>query len=282
MSTRSVQTSPAVRLVDAHVHLRSYAALEDVAAAGVSAVRDAGMRPDRKPHDCQSANKALPRAISSRWGIYKKGGYGSLFGSAVETGKDIQIQIRSLKQANANVIKVFASGIVDLTRPSSISPGGFSQDELKLIVDEASGLGLRVMAHANGEQAVINCAQAGVHSIEHGFFMTEKALECLAEKRVYWVPTIGALARALPSSGTSPAVHDYASSVIQGQLTMVRRAYLIGVLLAVGTDCVLPDSHYGEAYHREIEYFRAAGIPPEDVSRIAAHNGAQLLGLPVP
>ena len=36
------------------------------------------------------------------------------------------------------------------------------------------------MAHANGEEAIMAAAEAGVRSIEHGFFMTERALELIA------------------------------------------------------------------------------------------------------
>ena len=36
----------------------------------------------------------------------------------------------------------------------------------------AADCGLGVMAHANGEHAIMDAAEAGVRSIEHGFFMS--------------------------------------------------------------------------------------------------------------
>jgi imidazolonepropionase-like amidohydrolase len=62
---------------------------------------------------------------------------------------------------------------------------------------------------------------------------------------------------------------------------MIRRAHAIGVPLAVGTDCVLPDPRYQEAYAAELAYFEQAGIPREDVMKIASEGGAELLGFNV-
>jgi hypothetical protein len=60
---------------------------------------------------------------------------------------------------------------------------------------------------------------------------------------------------------------------------MLGLAHSLGVPLAVGTDCVLPDPLYRDAYEAELAYFREAGIPEEAVMRIASEDGAGLLGI---
>lgn len=172
-------------------------------------------------------------------------------------------------------------GIVSFKDPGTVTPGGFNADEVRFIVHEAATAGLSVMAHANGEAAIMACAEAGVRSVEHGFFMTERALELLAEKGVFWVPTIGALARAADSAGISKDARQYVESMILAHLETVRRAHQSGVPLAVGTDCVVPDARYGGAYGAELEYFTKAGIPRDDVMKIAREGGARLLGISV-
>lgn len=273
---------PASGLVDAHIHIRDVNGLETVAAAGVVAVRDAGLRRNTE----QSAvdlrgRKDRPVVISSCWAIYKKGGYGSLIGKPVETRDEMRKEIRALRQAGADIIKIMASGIVSFKDPGTVTLGGFNLDEMFFIVDEARSVGLDVMAHANGEPAIIASAEAGVRSVEHGYFMTERALERMAEKKIFWVPTIGALARAADSAGISKDAHTYVESVIQAHLGMIRRAHRNGVPLAVGADCVVPDARYGDVYGAELEYFTKAGIPRDDVIKIACEGGARLLGIKI-
>ncbi len=265
---------------DAHIHVRDIKGLETVAAAGVVAVRDAGLRRNTEQDAADLQDREdRPVVISSRWAIYKKGGYGSLIGKHVETRNEMRNEIRALKRAGSDIIKVMASGIVSFKDPGKVTRGGFSRDELLFIVDEAHSLGLCVMAHANGEPAIIASTEAGVRSIEHGYFMTDRALERMAEKGVFWVPTIGALARAADSGGISKDAHHYVESMILEHLGMIRCAHQSGVPLAVGTDCVLPDAGYSEAYGAELEYFMKAGIPRDDVIAIAREGGARLLGI---
>ncbi len=268
------------RFVDAHVHIRENNGLEAVTAAGVRAVRDAGAKkaaglgPDRR-----GRLQGAPTIRSAGWALYKKGGYGSFFGIPVEGRSEFVEEIRRLKAAGADIIKVVASGLVSLKTRGTITPGGFDKAELRALVQAARSEGLEVMAHANGEQAIISAAGAGVRSVEHGFFMTRAALEVMAESRTFWVPTVGALARAAAAAGTPVEMKDYIKSLIDSHLAMIRFAHHLGVGLTIGTDCVLPDPRYRETYDAELAYFIEAGLTHEEVTRIACDNGARLLGI---
>jgi imidazolonepropionase-like amidohydrolase len=276
-------TAKAAGLVDAHVHIKDPAGLQAVAAAGVVAVRDGGFRENREGwRKILSARDALPAVISCGWALYKKGGYGARFGVAVETREEIKAEILKLKNAGADIIKVMASGMVSLKEPGNMTAGGFTIQDLRFIVDEARRQGLSVMAHANGEGAIVSCATAGVRSVEHGFFMTERALDALAQQEIFWTPTVGAIARATEAGSGRAAAHDvrhFVDGLIRSHLAMIRRAYAVGVPLAVGTDCVLPDPCYREAYERELGYFKQAGVPRDEALRIACEGGARLLGI---
>ncbi len=266
--------------VDAHVHIRNIDAFAQLAAAGITAVRDAGYRIDDERRSATAVfNKSQATVISARWALYKAGGYGSLFGVPVGTREEIKTGILRLKQAGADIIKVMASGMVSLKRPGSVTPGGFDAEELACIVEEARRLGLSVMAHANGEAAVLAAAESGVRSVEHGFFMTRRALQAMAKHGTYWTPTVGALARAADSATISNEVRTYIAALIAGHLEMIGRARETGVPLAVGTDCVLPDPDYGKIYAAELSYLEKAGISREHVLRIACEGGARLLEL---
>ncbi len=266
--------------VDCHVHIRDTAGLEQLARAGIRAAREAGLRENAALTGSLRPPHAGPVAvIRAGWALYKKGGYGSPFGVAVDSLEDIRTEILKLKEAGAGIIKVMASGIVDLSKPGSLTPGGFTEEELAFIVQESGRTGLRVMAHANGEEAIIASARAGVCSVEHGFFMSRRSLEVMAEKGAFWTPTVGALARAAGRGTIVAEAKAYCESLIRSHQIMIQKAHTLGVLLAVGTDCVLPDPNYASAYRAELEYFEQAGLPPDTVQVIATVNGARLLGI---
>jgi len=202
-----------------------------------------------------------------------------LFGIPVETREEISEEIEKLRRAGAGVIKVMASGLVSLKEPGRVTAGGFDSDELLFIVQEAAKYDMGVMAHANGERAILAAAKAGVRSIEHGFFMTERALDVLARNSVFWVPTVGALQRAARSPAASDAAERFAAELIRDHLSLIHRAHHTGVLLAVGTDCMLPDPGYRAAYEAELAYFEESGLSRDEVKTIACEGGARLLGI---
>lgn len=272
------ETTKHTGFVDAHVHIRNGPALEDVAVAGIVAVRDAGTK-EGIGLGIGRDRQGLPMVVTAGWALYKKGGYGSHFGTAVETRLEMRSEILELKRRGTGIIKIMASGVVSLKKADTITPGGFSQDELSFIVTEAAAVGLRVMAHANGEAAIISATKAGVCSIEHGFFMTERALELMAKQGTFWTPTIGALERAAEPDTVSKVMKASVAGLIRSHLDMIRKAHETAVPLAVGTDCVLPNRHYKKSYDAELSYFEQAGISHDAVIKIACEGGRKLLGI---
>lgn len=267
-------------LVDAHVHIQRADGLSVVAASGVAAVRDAGTKHGAGlSTGIQDRGGTGQTVLSAGWALFKTGGYGSAFGIPADCPEDILNEIHKLKTRGARIIKAMGSGMVSLKNPGTVTPGGFGPDELVFMVKEAAAVGLGVMAHANGEQAIIAAAVAGVRSIEHGFFMTKHALELMARRKVFWVPTVGALRRAAGPGNIAKEAAGFIAGLIRSHLDLIWYAHAIGVPLAVGTDCVLPDPDYSAAYEAELAYFEHAGIPRDKVMKIACEGGARLLGL---
>ncbi len=268
------------RFVDAHVHIRAVRGLADLRSARVAAARDAGTRAGTGlAVAASSRGQGTPLISSAGKALYKKGGYGSAFGIPVESIEDIRREIVVLKLAGAGIIKAMASGLVSLVARDTVTPGGFTHQELAALVQEANALGLPVMAHANGEDAIIAAAETGVRSIEHGFFMSPRALDAMAKRGVFWVPTVGALVRALESGNVSPDMKVHIRELIRSHLAMIAQAHARGVSMAIGTDCVLPDPGYGKAYQEELAYFEEAGLSSSAVLEIACSSGAKLLGV---
>jgi len=261
--------------IDAHVHLRDAVGLADAGTAGVVSVRDAGTKDGA---GLRISGPDTTTMVSAGWALCKRGGYGSLFGVSLDSREQIADEIRKLKKAGAGIIKVIASGMVSLKRPGEVTGGGFGRDELRFIVETARKNGLEVMAHANGEAAIVNAAEACVRSVEHGFFMTEQALNSLQANGVFWVPTVGALQRAAEQPDIGREVKLFVERTIDEHLALVRKAFERGIPLAVGTDAVLPERRYRSFYEAELTYLLRAGIPRDAVIAIACEGGKKLLG----
>ena len=100
---------------------------------------------------------------------------------------DCRRAVRKVVRDGGSVVKLYASG--------AFSRGGkvrenFTLEEVRAIVDESHRAGLKVAAHAYGEDALLTVIEAGVDSIEHGLGLTPRTVKAIAEKGIYYVPTL--------------------------------------------------------------------------------------------
>ncbi len=99
--------------------------------------------------------------------------------------------VRQMLKDGADVIKVTATGgVTSLTRDGSKPQ--FSQEELIAIVETAKDYGVKVAAHAHGDEGIRRAILAGVTTIEHGSQMTPATMDLLISKGTYYVPTLTA------------------------------------------------------------------------------------------
>jgi len=146
----------------------------------------------------------------------------------------------------ANQVKVFADGEVlaaqaaDRARPGQWK---FSVAELAAAVEVARAAGTYVMAHAYAPQAIRNCLEAGVRSIEHGNLLDEATAAQMARHGVFYVPTL-VVYDLLAESGKSLGLDDYSLEKLAAVGTSGRRAlelaHRAGVRIASGSDIVGP------------------------------------------
>jgi len=103
-------------------------------------------------------------------------------------------------------------------------------------VDEAHRLGKKIAAHAHGGPGVDHLIEAGVDSIEHGFYLTGSQLHEMAKKGIYLCSTYGIIA-AIINEPTSP---DYSREgcIKVGEIIhqMLAKAIQENVPIVVGTD----------------------------------------------
>ncbi len=252
--------------------------LEAHERCGVAALRDGG--------DChghllryqrQFAGKTS-HAINFRtpglaW--HQKGRYGRIIGRCPPPGVPLADAITAQR---GDHIKIVQSGLNSLTVFGAQSKPQFDLDELRGAVDAAAGMGLSVMGHANGRDAVRIAIEAGVRSIEHGFFMGKENLRAMADAGIVWVPTactMKAYASVFPSDSRQ---HQIARQNLESQLELMHHAKRFGVQLALGTDAGSPGVHHGHAVRQELGLLIEAGFSVSQAIRCATVQGANLLG----
>lgn len=285
-------------LLDCHVHLaldgvnsqsphrsvlvdRIRQKLASDLAHGIVAVRDGGDRDDIGLVCRDKVNNVElkgPVVMASGNAVRKKGEYGSFLGAGT-TPKELAKTMKKLLMKNINQVKVLVSGIVSFNEYGRVGRIQFSLQELEQIVQMAGEHGLKVMAHASSDEAVQLCIGAGVHSIEHGYFISEDSLKEMAERGIAWIPTVIPVAvqhqRVPCKIGKAEVIeHTY-----QRQLHMIGLAQHLGVLLGVGTDAGATGVEHGVGYMQELQLYQEAGLTLEETLLAATRNSAQIMGI---
>ena len=187
--------------------------------------------------------------------------------------------VRANVRDGAEVIKVVASEAAMLTDADNGAGGAeMTEGEIRAVVDEAARLRRRVLAHAQGGEAVRRAARAGVASVEHAFLADEADLEVLAKSGATLVPTLSVtdVFRTMP--GLSPASRARQDLIEGLHRRSCETAIRLGIPLATGTDCgvrgVMPDM-----VAREVRLIAEHGASAMAAIRAATSHAARLLGL---
>jgi len=147
-----------------------------------------------------------------------------------EVRKAVRYQIKH----GAQLIKVCASGgVMSHTGPAGAQQ--YSDEELRVIVDEAHRAGLRVAAHAHGDDGIRAAIEAGIDCIEHGSLASEDTLRLMVERGTFLVATTY-LADGMDVSRAAPELQAKAAEVFPRAKATISRAIELGVKVACGTD----------------------------------------------
>jgi imidazolonepropionase-like amidohydrolase len=151
----------------------------------------------------------------------------------------------------------------------------FTMDELRAIVDEAHRQHHKVASHAMALNGVHNSVEAGVDSIEHGNYIAEADMKTMAQKGIFYVPTI--YVGEYVAQGRAAAGAKVWLEMIKIHEDTFRRALNAGVKIAFGTDVGGFDWGINPAV--EFPYMVKYGMTPAQAVRSATSSAAELLGM---
>jgi len=99
--------------------------------------------------------------------------------------------VRTNFKHGADFVKILATGAV---LSKGVPPGAqqYSDEELRVAVEEADRWGRQVAAHAHGAQGIKAAIRAGVRTVDHGSMIDEEAIAMLKSRRgkAWYVPTL--------------------------------------------------------------------------------------------
>jgi imidazolonepropionase-like amidohydrolase len=147
----------------------------------------------------------------------------------------------------------------------------FTDEEAKAIVDETHRLGKKVAAHCIGSDGIAAALRAGVDTVEHGDGLTDAEIDEIAQRGIYWVPTITVGAYVAPGRGGNW------TKMVDLEKTAFQKALKKNVKIALGTDAGGFDwKEVNQA--KEFEYYVDYGMTPMQALRTGTTVAADLLG----
>lgn len=193
--------------------------------------------------------------------------------------EQVRQKVREVLRAGAEVVKVCATGGV-LSPTDHPEFTQFSPEELAVMVQEATyRRGIKVMAHAQGAEGIKNAVRAGIHSIEHGIYLDDEAIELMLEHGTFLVPTLLAPLAVLEAAEQGGSMPEWgiqkAREVIEIHSDSIASAYRAGVRIAMGTDAgVMPHG----TNLRELGLMCQIGMSPMEAIVATTKVAAECLG----
>jgi imidazolonepropionase-like amidohydrolase len=135
------------------------------------------------------------------------------------------------------------------------------------------------MAHAQAAAGIKNAVRAGFHSIEHGVYLDDEAIDLMLERGTYLVPTLVAPEAVVKAHAEGLRVPAYAveksRQVMEAHRTSIARAWAAGVRLAMGTDSGV--GRHGTNLE-ELALLTEVGLSPMEAIVAATRTAAECLG----
>lgn len=158
----------------------------------------------------------------------------------------------------------------------SIGHAQFTAEEVRAIVDVAEGHGTSVHAYAHSPGAIRLAVENGVKGIEHGTLIDEQTARYMAEKGVWFTPTLVAYAG---NSSTVAGPPSFATALKNSMMldqiaAALWHAHGARVKMCHGSDLLGPF----QAYQSRDFGLRAAVLDGKTVLQGATVNAAEMLG----
>lgn len=185
---------------------------------------------------------------------------------------EVRQRVRECARAGADVIKIGSTGAVSSAKCPPWKPA-FNRAEVEAAVDEARALGLPIACHAVSGPGVGVAIEAGVDTLEHGAELTPRLVDMMAEKGIWYVPTLAAY--RLHAENGPDWKKERARHVEAQHRESIGMALKAGAPIAMGSDA----GGYGMDFALELEMLVEAGLTPHQALVAGTGDAARCINV---
>jgi imidazolonepropionase-like amidohydrolase len=185
-------------------------------------------------------------------------------------------KVRWVHKYGAEVIKICATGGV-FSLGDSVGAQQMTFEEMKAIADEAHMLGLKVAAHAHGDEGIRAAILAGIDTIEHASLASDATIQ-LAKQHGTWfdmdIYNDDYILATGTKNGTEQQSLDKERMIGLKQRQTFQRAVKAGVKMIFGTDAgVYPHGDNAKQFAKMVQW----GMTPLQAIQAATLSASQAL-----
>lgn len=274
-----------LKLADAELLTRAEARMERLLKNGIIAVRDAGDKNGvglaLQARYREAKGGLMPYVDSPGAAIHHEKRYGRFMGRPVEEYASTQECVEGRIAEGAYRIKLLATDIIDFEKGAVMAKPQVSVEELSEFVEAAHARNKQTFAHCSGNDGVAICIEAGVDTIEHGFFVDDDQLARMRDADVGWVPTFAPVQFQLDRPeivGWSEPVCVNLRRILDAHAASLRKAVELGVRVIAGSDAGSHGVPHGRGLLNELFLMECAGVSPLSIIHAATGAAAERLG----
>lgn len=198
---------------------------------------------------------------------------GHVRGRAADGPWEVRKAVREMCMHNVDFIKTASSGGFQWEY-ERVEWEDYTLEELQALVAESHAKDKRVAVHAHSQPGLDHAIKAGCDMITHGALIDQNALDGIANKGLYFIPTLYITSHwVLDRPNLPPHMKERMSAAHPIHRAGVRKAHEMGIKLAAGTD-----GGPGDVMKELVELVEC-GLSPLEAITVATQNTADALAI---
>lgn len=221
-----------------------------------------------------TSHQGLEDAFPS-WNPFPPGQAGVLVKSRDEMIEQVRLQVKD----GVDTIKVSGSNDSAVS-DEPLDGGAFTEEEFRLIADEAHRLNRTVTVHARSKESTLWCARSGYDWIMHASYIDDEGIEACLKNGVSLCPTLTLLVNIVDShvGSAGASIIDVFKREVDAAAENLSRAHRAGVPLMCGSESGWSLVPYGQWHARELQVMvDLLGLTPLEAIHAATEAASRAL-----
>ena len=245
--------------------------IQKLIPTGITGFRDAGDKDEvglQLTALYKSKKMRLPYIESQGAAIHREGRYGRFMGAALEQFNSVEACVQDRIDKGADRIKLIPTGIINFKKGTVATLPQMDEAMLTKFVTISKKHNKQTFAHASGNKGIQNVINAGIDSVEHGFFISSDQLSIMRDKDIAWVPTFAPVQKQVDHAvefGWDQQVISNLKTILENHAGSLIEAHHKGVKIIAGSDAGSLGVPHGLGFLYELELMENAGMRPIDI-----------------